>query len=230
MKSQNFFQYLLAKKQSALLFVALATLCLSFSCQIKPYVTMPGYEEFIVAKSLLILPLQSHNIQISDELEKAFGQKASDSLYISFFEENFSNILGRISSFAKVTHNPDNPAGLRAMEVIVPGNDTTYFYLPGNNKSLSSKKEESADFLLFLSGLQLAPSWIDIEYDQNPNIRHTIYYLFWDNQKHKIVCYGKSSYSAALSKNDKRSFQLLINNLAKSLIESTPFHKILNQW
>jgi hypothetical protein len=228
-KPEYFFHCFLLRQYSTLLFVSLASLCLSLSCQVQPYVTMPAYEELIVGRSLIIAALQSANIQASDEVEKIFGEKATDSLYISFFEDNFTNILGRVSSFANVTQSSDKLAELRAMEVIIPGNDTTYFYLPDNNKILSFKKDKTADFILFLSGLVLAPSWIDVEFDQRPNIRHTIYYLFWDNQKHKIVCYGKTSYTASV-KNDKQDYRLLINNLAKSLIENTPFRKIQNHW
>jgi len=228
-KKSNNFQYIL-QKQSGLLFVSLAAIYLSVSCQVKPYAIMPGYEEFIENKSLIITALQSSDIQISDEIEEAFGENITDSIYISFFEENLENNLSRVSSFADVKRSPDKADDLRAMEFILADHDTTYFYLPIDNSTLSFQNNKPSDFILFLSGLEVAPSWIDIEYGQNPDIRHTIYYLFWDNLRHQIVCYGKTSYTAGLSKNDKHSFQLLINNLAKSLIENTPFRKILNQW
>jgi len=193
---------------------------------------MPEYDYgFIEGKTLLITPVNSTNLLSTDELKEAFGDINPEVDYVPFFQEKFSSILARVSSFSKISSNPVKQSEkLRAMEFIIPEKDTSYFYLPTTKEKISDTAGNNADFILFISELDVARSWIDVEYGHKPNIRHTVYYLFWDNQQNKVACYGKTSHTDGASEKKKETFRLWIDNLAKSLIENTPFKKRRDQW
>jgi hypothetical protein len=193
--------------------------------------TLPDYKDFIENKTLLITPVTNSVLKSKTEIKEIFGDSDVSATYIPFFQKKLADILSRVSSFSKIESHPlADSVELKAREFVIPGNDTSYFYLPVNKKIIHSKDNTKPDFILFLSKLEVSPSWIDIEYGQKPNIRHTLYYLFWDNHSAKAVCYGRADYIDGAAQRNKESFSLWINNLAKSLIENTPFRKRRNQW
>ena len=192
---------------------------------------MPDYQENIENKTLLINKLQNLSLPAISEISVVFDKDNTEKDYLSFFRQQFESILGRISSFSGIhTAMLVSTDTLKAMEFVLPGNDTTYFYLPPGNKNIKDAAGNTSDFILFISGLVVAPSWIDVQYNQKPNIRHTMYYLYWDNKDAKIVCYGKASYTGDVSGQTAEEYRLCIDNLVKSFIEETPFRKHRNQW
>ena len=201
------------------------------SCHVEPYITLPDYKEFIENRTLLITPVKNTILKSSKEINDVFGDGNSSDIYVKFFQNNFEDILSRISSFSKIESLPlADSVDLRAMEFVIPGNDTTYFYLPADSKIIHNKNGINPDFILFISRLEVCPSWIDVEYGQLPNVRHTLYYLFWDNHSAKVVCYGRANHIDGAIEKNRETFSLWIDNLAKSLIENTPFRKKRNQW
>ena len=191
---------------------------------------MADYEERIETKSLLITPVNSSLLLSVEDLKDAFGDVDLHHVYISFFQQEFEDILTRISSFSEIRSNVlAESVNLRTMEFVIPKRDTTYFYVP-TDKNIADSQDKAADFILFISRLEVVPSWIDIEFTEKPNVRHNLYYLFWDNQQAKTVCFGRAEYTDGAKTIDKATFELWIDNLAKSFIENTPFPKKRNQW
>jgi hypothetical protein len=209
-------------------YLKLIILFLFVSCNVRPFVTLADYQDTIENKTLLITPLQKASISARQQINEVFGNEES---YISFFQEKFENILRHVSTFSEIhTAALKTSADLKAIEFILPGNDTTYFYLPIGKTNISDTSGITTDFVLFFSEPEVALSWIDVEYKEKPDIRHTLYYLFWDNHLGKVVCYGKANFTDGAQEKNQHTFQLWINSLVKLFVEETPFRKHRNQW
>ena len=159
-------------------YVFILSIYLLISCAVNPHVIMPDYQtDNIKDKELLITPIANSDIKVVDEIKEAFGEGNPESIYLPFFQEKFESILTKVSSFSKIYTNPlKEPNQLRAMEFIVPKNDTTYFYLPSEGEKVIDINGNIADYVLFISKLEVINSWIDIKYGNVPNIKHIIHY------------------------------------------------------
>ena len=103
--------------------------------------------------------------------------------------------------------------------------------LPKEGTSLIVNNKNS-DFILLIDGLNIyrqsgtSGSWIGNQYSGGsfPSLYHGVKFLFWDNQKGQIVCYGRVDYESSFAFGMTSStWNSAINGLATELLDNSPF-------
>jgi hypothetical protein len=197
------------------------------SCVVKPYVIMTDYKnDKVKGKDLLIITVRNVNIEVEEDINKVFGDGEVESLYVPFFHKNLEKKIQSISTFSDVyTGSLQDAKILSKRELIVPKDDKIQMDLPIDGKSVLDSNGSKADFVLFISKLEVLPTSFRMQYGSAPGIEQVVDYTFWDNTKGKIVCYGIGYGAGGKFLLDESGFKLWTEQVANNMIFNSPFKR-----
>lgn len=158
-----------------------------------------------------------------------FGEDKFKKEYLPVFQKSFENAIVHTAIFSKVTTNSlINPTLLKQQEFTLPTEDKIILLIPETEKIIIDNDGYIPDYLLIISKLELAVTWIEIPFGPyEEGYRQTVHYAIWDNHRAKLVCYGKSLVSRQLFSLpiDPITTGYFVGQNVRIIIANSPFKK-----
>lgn len=187
----------------------------------------------ITGKNLMVVPLFIQPVILNpDDVVDDLGEGVPEEVYMSYFEEKFTDVFRKTKSFKNLSYSIKKPYS-RMTEKMLEINraEKMKILLPEENSRFGDSENQS-DFIIFLDNLQVTRKlgrtgmMIGNVYTGGsaPTLFHKVYFVIWDVENNKIVSYGRvDDESVVFFAMTEGNWESVIQGIVYKILRYSPF-------